>query len=204
MYKTVKKNIGAFEFLKQKNHEKLSKRLLSVEFRDMPFFRYAVLMSSLLEGEFFFRALIIGKAQRQYDLTWLLKDFSIKLDFVSTEFSHFEIEPELFKEVNFIEVDNILNFKTENQYDLIVLIEDYNKFIANEKKYYQLLSSLISSISSRVIFILNHSVPKQEKEIKLNIHLAGAFIKTFELKHYSEGQLKIIDFIIATRGIALK
>ncbi len=204
MYQIVKKNIGTFEFLKQKNSERLSKRLLSVEFRDMPFFRYAVLMSSLLEGEFFFRALIIGKAQRQYDLTWLLKDFSVHLDFVSQDFSHFEMEPELFKEVNFIEVNDILDFRTQNKYELIVLIEDYEKFIANEKKYYQLLSSLVSSISSRVIFILNHSAPKQEKDIKLNINLSGSFIKTFELKHYSGGQLQLVDFIVATRGIALK
>ena len=210
MHNNIKKDLGNFEFLKGKypDIERISKRLLSVEFKDMPFFRYAVLMASLLDDQFFPNALILGKAERQYDLTWLLKDFSTRLDFVSVDFSDFEIDTDLFREVNFIEIENIFSYKPDVKYDLIVLIQDYLQFLAQEQKYYDLLSGLISSGDSRIIMMLNYSTRGKEQlpseNIKLDLGLPSNMTNTFELKHYDKGELKVIDYIIDTRGIVLK
>ncbi len=210
MQKNLKNNIGNFEFLKGKytDIEKVSKRLLSVEFKDMPFFRYAVLMASLLDDQFFTNALILGKAERQYDITWLIKDFSARLDFVSSSFSNFDVDPDLFRQVNFIEIEDIFSYNSDDKYDLIILIQDYLLFLAQENKYYELLSRLINNPDSRIILILNYSSMKntqpQIENKNLEIALPQTLIKTYELKHYDKGQLKIIDYIIDTRGIVLK
>ncbi len=209
MQKKIKQGIGNFEFLKGKypDIERVSKRLLSVEFKDMPFFRYAVLMASLLDEEFFPNALILGKAERQYDLTWLLKDFSSRLDFVSNDFSDFEADEDLFREVNFISIENLFSYSPDTKYDLIVVIQDYLLFLAEEQDYYKLLSNLVSSDEARIIMILNYSPVKDadnQQEMQLDLALPMARIKTFELKHYDRGELKVVDFIIDTRGIVLK
>ncbi len=210
MQKKIKKGLGSFDFLKGKysDIERISKRLLSVEFKDMPFFRYAVLMASLLDDQFFSNALILGKAQRQYDLTWLLKDFSARLDFVSRDFSDFEADPDLFREVNFIKIEDLFAYNSDAQYDLIVVIQDYLQFLAEENNYYQMLSRLVNSIDSRIIMILSYDRLDKEKQkesnIKLDLALPSTSIKTFELKHYDKGELKLVDFIIDLRGIVLK
>ncbi len=210
MQRNVKKDLGNFEYLKGKytDIERISKRLLSVEFKDMPFFRYAVLMASLLDEQFFPNALILGKAQRQYDLTWLLKDFSSRLDFVSSDFSDFEVDVDLYREVNFIQIENIFSYSPDVKYDLIVLIQDYFQFLAQEVDYYDLLSNLLSSKDSRIIFILSYSPDKEthtsRENLKLDLALPSTMIKTFELKHYNKGELKVIDFLIDTKGVVLK
>ena len=208
MNKRIKKHTGNFEYLrnKYKDLEKISKRLLSIEFKNMPFFRYAVLMASLLNEDFFPNSLIIGKAQRKYDITWLVKDFSFRLDFVSTDFSDFEIDPDLYREVNFIEVEDLFAYRPDIKYDLIVVIQDYLLFLTQEKYYYDLLSKIISSSETRIIFILNYSQINRmnDENIELALALPSTMSKTFELKHYDRGELKLIDYIIDTKGIVFK
>jgi len=198
--KKIRENIGNFDSLKEWSFDlkKLSKRLLSREFADLPFFRHAVLMASLLDEEFFPNTLILGKAIKQYDLTWLIKDFSYRLDFVSTDFSSFE-EEDLYKGINFFQVKDIFSFVSAIKYDLIIVIEDYLYFKMKRESYYNLLSKNISSKESRIIFIL---INKYNIDLKLDI--PDSLIKTFELKFYDKGELKSSDFIIYTKGIVLK
>ncbi len=197
------KKIGRYEYLQNKRVSRLFKRLLSVEFDKMPFYKYAVALATLLEDNYFVNTLIVGQALRETDITWFIKDFTINLDFVSDDFSQFEIDPDLYDEINLIETD-FLTYDPGKRYDLIIVQEDITR-IYDRLEDFMLNLYKLAEPGARVIFFLRYYSPEQliDDHIKL-LRTTDELIKYLpfkvrskvELKNYDKGKVQTIDLVI--------
>ena len=203
LFGKIKKNIGKYQYLAKRKQVRLFKRLLSVEFNNMPFYKYAIALSSLLEDQFFSNILVTGQALRETDITWFLKDYTLNLDFVSEDFSQFKIDSDLYKDINLLQQD-ILKFTPGHTYDLIIVIDDITRI----HSFLQQLVKKIQSLSrpdTRIIFFIRYFPPEQliDDNIKLFTstdeilkYLPFNIRSKIELKNYDKGKIQSIDLII--------
>ncbi len=203
LFGKIKKNIGKYQYLAKRKQVRLFKRLLSVEFNNMPFYKYAIALSSLLEDQFFSNILVTGQALRETDITWFLKDYTLNLDFVSEDFSQFKIDSDLYKDINLLQQD-ILKFNPGHTYDLIIVIDDITRI----HNFLQRLVKKIQSLSrpdTRIIFFIRYFPPEQliDDNIKLFTstdeilkYLPFNIRSKIELKNYDKGKIQSIDLII--------
>lgn len=203
MFGKIKKNTGRYHYLDKKKQVRLYKRLLSVEFDNMPFYKYAIALASMLDDQFFSNILITGQARRETDITWFLKDYTMNLDFVAQDFSQFKKDLDLYKDVNLIQQD-ILEFKPDDRYDLIIVIDEITRI-------YKFLGRLVKKLhdladqNARIIFFIRYFPPDQliDDGIKLFTstdeilkYLPFDVRSKIELKNYQKGKIQALDLII--------
>ena len=169
----------------------------------MPFYKYAIALSSLLEDQFFSNILVTGQALRETDITWFLKDYTLNLDFVSEDFSQFKIDSDLYKDINLLQQD-ILKFTPGHTYDLIIVIDDITRIHSFLQRLVKKIQSL-SRPDTRIIFFIRYFPPEQliDDNIKLFTstdeilkYLPFNIRSKIELKNYDKGKIQSIDLII--------
>ncbi len=201
-----KNNLGDFEYLRNRDVRKLFKHLLSVEFNNMPFFKYATALAALLKEEFFVNALIVGQATKDTDITWFIKDYSTHLDFVSDDFSQFTKDSDLYQEVNFVQTD-FLKFKPQIKYDLVIVIEDLDKVNENLQDYIIKIGE-ITETDAKIVLFLRYDLQATEKSEQIIYFKSTEQIKDclpfaienqMEIKNYEKGHLAKIDIVLGCR-----
>ncbi len=204
MLKT-RKNIGRFDYLKNKLSKPVSRSLLPQELTSMPFYKYAIALATYLDGQYFADTLIVGQARRETDITWFLKDFTVNLDFIAEDFSDFKKDPDLFTEVNFIE-ENFLDFQSSKQYDLIVVVDDMVKISPVIDQYMNQLYNL-SQDQGRIIFFIRYFYPELKiKSDDILLNSSEEILKSLpfevrskvELKNYNKNKISNMDLIMDT------
>ncbi len=203
LFDKTKRNIGRYQYLAKRKQVRLFKRLLSVDFNNMPFYKYAMTLTTLLENQFFSNILVTGQALRETDITWFLKDYTLNLDFVSNDFSQFKIDLDLYKDINLIQ-KNILEFNPDKTYDLIIVIDEVTKIYNFFKPLVKKIQSLASN-ESRIIFFIRYLDPDRLIRENINIlRFTGEILKylpfdirsKIELKNYNKGKIQSLDLII--------
>jgi hypothetical protein len=203
MAENLSKKIGRYEYLQNRRASKLFRRLLSVEFGKMPFYKYAIALATLLKDDYYVNTLIVGQALRETDITWFLKDFTTNLEFVSDDFSQFELDPDLYSEIKLIEQD-FLQFRPGKRYDLVVVLDDITRIYPNLQDYLINLYNVTQDNGLVIFFIRYYS---QELIIDEDVELfksTDAFVKYLpfkvrskvEMKNYDKGRVQTIDLVI--------
>ncbi len=203
MFKEKSRNIGRYQYLLNKKAQGKYKRLLSVDFGNMPFYKYVIALTAMLEEDFFVNTLLLGQAQRETDITWFIKDYTVNLDFVADDFKQFQLDEDLYKDVNLIEQD-FLTFKPDKNYDLIIVLDDITRIYQNLQQIMQQISK-VAEQNARIIFFIRYYTDDQliDDDIEL-LKSTDEFLKYLpfdvrskvELKNYNKGQLVSFDLIV--------
>ena len=203
MFGKKRPSIGRYQFLMNKNTHNKYKRLLSVDFENMPFYKYVIALTAMLEEQFFVNTLLVGQAQRETDITWFIKDYTVNLDFVAEDFKQFQLDEDLYKDVNLIE-QNFLTFEPEKKYDLIVVLDDITRIYQN---LHQIMKQIdkVAAKQARIIFFIRYYTEDQIIDDNINLlKSTDEFLKYLpfdvrskvELKNYNKGQLASFDLIV--------